>query len=120
MAIGAANVVVEIVGERELPKADRQGPDRQLGLQRKRRTLGLDFFAGERNHLLKYQAGNIRSLTEAGIAHDVEVYESGQAESRTQPAAAGFFQVKVNGGSGRELVSGIECQYARQSAFGRI
>ena len=53
-------------------------------------------------------AAEIRSLGESGIADDVEIGVTGEAEAGAEGVAAGFFDVGEDFESGREAVAGVE------------
>ena len=54
------------------------------------------FSSDQGNDLLKEQARDVGRLSDAGIADDIQVDESSQAQRRAQAAASGFFHVEVD------------------------
>jgi hypothetical protein len=65
-----------------------------------------------------HETGNVGSLAERGIAHDIEVEKAGDAESFAESMAAGFLDVTEKLGRFRDAQTGVEGEHARTRVLG--
>ena len=117
MGVGAGGVEIEKVGHAELAEAEFEAAARKFVEERERSALVLDFVFAQREDFVEHAASEIGGFAEKGIADDVEIGVSGEAEAGTERGAAGFFDVGEKFSGIVQAVAGVERQDSGRGFF---